>query len=578
MAGDDDRDIDIRLLRTGRDYDGSLRSRPSETSGQGLWTVLLRREDDNVPTDFAALDAMAPLPADELFRQWLLTEDADLIPDAFECRAHGIWHLGAHVDAHVCDLVAPDGSKLGWIIEPLVQLTGTSGSAPRGEIHLDVPADPTAAEIEAALYGRDAGGRSSGAGLEGMWVAIVFGGPPRASFHRVYLGAIHSVVFSTEQRIVATSHNLIPQLRRDDHLSRAFDPLATKSYFTFGLTAFHGIRRLLPNHYLDLDSFHASRHWPLDRLEPLEEAQQGVEAVVDHGRRVLRQLAAENSRFRVFLSAGRDSRAVLAMIAPLTDEGLADVRLSTTTSRDLGRRIDLQAAKRLARIADLPIEIKHRPPHDADQPAVMRAFVRIGEAKAGSALSKPGMDVESRGQDDRLALAGMGGETARAFYWDRPDAQGRRRPPGVVTPELLVERTGSPLTAEACEAADRWLQTLPAALRADSASTLDLVYLEQRLGCWESTSRYLWPGRPRVWSPMTAAYNLETMLRLPEPYRGQGLLQRDMVAYGWPELLRAPFNRPTGLLGARWKAARLPRRVRRRIGRLSRRLVGSSRS
>jgi hypothetical protein len=98
---------------------------------------------------------------------------------------------------------------------------------PTTDLALPVGKHFTPAEVEGALYGRDGRGRSSGGALEGMWVAIVFGGTDEAPFRRVYLGPIHSIIYSAEQRAVATTHNLIPEVERDESLSRAFDPLAT---------------------------------------------------------------------------------------------------------------------------------------------------------------------------------------------------------------------------------------------------------------------------------------------------------------------------------------------------------------
>lgn len=51
---------------------------------------------------------------------------------------------------------------------------------PDTSLTLPITANWDTVEIERALYGRDEYGRSKGAGLEGMWVAIVFGGSARA--------------------------------------------------------------------------------------------------------------------------------------------------------------------------------------------------------------------------------------------------------------------------------------------------------------------------------------------------------------------------------------------------------------
>jgi hypothetical protein len=78
-------------------------------------------------TDFSVLDALYPLPAGELFRQWVLTRDPAIIPAEWERRTVHGWHLGFHPDAHVCDLRADDGTAIGWVVEPLVYLGRAGG-------------------------------------------------------------------------------------------------------------------------------------------------------------------------------------------------------------------------------------------------------------------------------------------------------------------------------------------------------------------------------------------------------------------------------------------------------------------
>lgn len=508
-------------------------------------------------TDLEALEALRPLPPEELHRQWLLSRNRADLPSDWRSHSLGRWHLAAHPDARLSTLRAVDGSALGWIIEPMLQLTPCGGTMAGEELSLDVPPRASAKAIERALYGRDEMGRTSGDGIEGAWVAIVLGGSDAEPLERVYLGAVHSVVFSPDHQVVATTHNLVPDLPRDVGLSQAFDPLANNNYFTFGLTPFVGLHRLLPNHYLDLATFRPVRHWPRGEAEPLQAGEDGAAAIVHHSRRILEVLATEYPAFRIFLSAGHDSRAVLALTRPLVAAGVVDVRLSTSVGPDLGSRVDAKAARRLAQITGLPHEVSARERHRASDPdTVMRAFARIGESKSGPILSAPEL-LRAPSPQTGYTLAGMAGETGRAYFWRRG------LPQSGVDAEFLARRTDSPLVAPVLSAAEAWLQGLPAGLGPED--TLDLAYVEQRLGCWESTSRYLFPGRPRVTSPMAAAYNLQTMLRLPRDYRAAGRVQRDMVEYGWPELLQVPFNTPTGGLRLEAKARRVGAGLRRRL-------------
>lgn len=514
-------------------------------------------------TDYDVLDHVHPIPPAELFRQWLLTRDQGRIPQGWQSRSKDGWCLAAHPDAQVCDLLSGEGRCIGWMLEPLAHLHDDGHSLPGSALRLWTTETPSTTEVERALYGRDGAGTSDGSGVEGMWIAIVFGADKDAGFRRVYLGAIHSVMYHPDSRTVATTHNLIPDVVRDRPLSEAFGMPRRQSFFPFGLTAFRGIRRLLPNHYLDLDSFEPVRHWPKNRPAPLEEGETGAESIVRHSRRIIEALVEEHRSYKVFLSAGRDSRAVLALLRPFVADGRIYVLLSTSMGHGFGARIDLQAARRLAAISGLPHDISKSRLTSTDQSDVMKAFVRIGEAMAGPSLAKPGAAKNSSRDDRTFKLAGMAGETGRAYYWANDSDR------GAVTPEVLARKVGAPPIPQVLEAGDRWLRALPPGIREDRGDALDLAYVEQRLGCWEAPARYLFPGRPRVLSPMAAAYNIERMLRLPQPYRRDGALQRDMVRFSWPELLAVPFNKPTGLLRLRVEISHL----RLHLGQLRRRLV-----
>lgn len=516
--------------------------------------------------DHAALDEISPLDPEELYRQWVLVPKEQNGPEGWKEYPLHEWRLFAHPDAHVCELVTADGNAVGWVMEPLAYLHEEGGIIPKEKLVLPVDHNSSASKYERALYGRDASGHSDGTGMTGTWTAFLSAGPEGTSFQRVYLGASNSIVYSPQNRIIATSHNLIPGIQRNEELSRAFDCLSRRAYFTFGLTAFKGLSRLLPNHYLDLKTFQPVRHWPIGSLDLYTDGKEGAADIVEHCRRLLSVISTVYPSFRVFLSAGRDSRAILAMLRPFIADG-TDVLLSTTVSSSIASRTDHQAARRLARRTGLPHEVKwtNGSPEGGDD-YVMRGFVRIGEAAASPSLfSSPGIHTRKPFDPDaRFNLAGMGGETGRAFFWKKgfPDED--------ITPELLIKKVNAPVTNTVMKAAENWLNGLPQEFRSRKVDVLDLAYLEQRMGCWQAPMTYLFGGMVNPnrlsrlsTSPIAEILGYEIMLRLPQAYRAEATLQRDMVAYGWPELLNdIPFNEPTGILRMRMlltKSAKNPR-------------------
>jgi hypothetical protein len=517
-----------------------------------------------MPTDFSLLDRLYPLPPHKLPRQWVLTRDADLIPGDWERRRHRGWHLASHQDARVTELRSQEGRFMGWAVEALVMIEGGTGVVVGNTLTLPIGCTAPPAEIEALLFGRGETRTGRVSSLEGSWTAIILGDSEGAFGGQVYVGPTHSVMFSADRQVVATSHNLIPDVRRNLPLSRAFDPLSTLAYYTFGLTAFENVRRLLPNHYLDLATFESHRHWPRTRPAPFEDGRSGAALVVDYSRLLIEILSQQYRQFRLFLSAGRDSRAVLATLRPLVEDGTIGVELRTSYGDDLGSRVDRQAACRLAQIANLPHVVSRRQPFQPKEAEVMEAFVRIGEARGGRRLADPAR-VRSRQSNEvpAFALGGMAGETARGFYWN-PPVSGK-----IATPELVASQTGLPVTSEVLEAAERWLDSLPVPFKERAPDVMDLAYIEQRMGCWEFASRYLFSGPLDSLNIMATGSNIQTMLRLPEQYRAVGRLQRDMIEYGWPELLEVPFNQPTGLLRLKPLVDRVRGGIARRLPRAS---------
>lgn len=78
---------------------------------------------------------------------------------------------------------------------------------------------------------------------------------------------------------------------------------------------------------------------------------------------------------------------------------------------------------------------------------------------------------------------------------------------------------------------------------------LDLMYIEQRLGCWAAPQQY--GGDPYCFcmlSPFSDRKIYESMLRLPIEYRWKQQLAFDICQMADVELVSLPFNDFTGIL------------------------------
>ena len=158
----------------------------------------------------------------------------------------------------------------------------------------------------------------------------------------------------------------------------------------------------------------------------------------------------------------------------------------------------------------------------------------------------------------------MGGELARGYYWD-----GKMPRLQEVAPRALLRRVGMPAVPKTVTAAAAWLEGLPDGVRSQPADVLDLLYLEQRLGCWNAPARYLFRGTGTTLNLMPTSVGLDAMLRLEPEVRLRGTFQQALVERAWPILADLPYNRPSGrqrisaaAANGRQIAARIGRRLR----------------
>jgi hypothetical protein len=137
---------------------------------------------------------------------------------------------------------------------------------------------------------------------------------------------------------------------------------------------------------------------------------------------------------------------------------------------------------------------------------------------------------------DGVRLSGMGGEVGRCFYWRRQDLDGAK-----LSALEVIHRLRLPPHPRLIRDAEEWLAVLPVS---EAPHVLDLLYIEQRLGCWAGPQGY--GHRTSAMAPLTDHQLFELMLSLPLYYRFEQRLAVDVIARLWPELLAYPFNQEFG--------------------------------
>lgn len=450
--------------------------------------------------------------------QFVLSKSEEYFPKKWKTRKIGDWFLSSHKSLPVIEIGRPDGQAIGWL--------------------LGYPITQKARLLNSKVILKDSSCLSDQfetwvCSLSGRFACIMV--TPRIK--RVYLDSCGSlaVVYSTEKRSVASTTTLLGDLGKDgDHdLIKALGMPESDAWYPSGLTPMKNVRRLLPNHYLDLDRWEPIRHWP--KPDDLDESIGDFEATVKTVVECLKKNILAVSRqypVQMSLTAGRDSRMLLACSRDVLQ------RIKFHTGVWVPSGIDSVVGSQLARklkLNHVTLSVKQAGREELDD-----WQIRTGHCVAGEIWR---IHPTSRKIDPHRAfLPGCAGEVGRAYYWRDGDEN-----IGKLTAHEILKRTKLPPLGKIVSNTDSWLNEIS---HLTWNTILDLTYIEQRLGCWAGPLQYGQDGmhQARIF-PFNDRSIFKAILNSPvEPRRRQRLAD-DILSSEWPELLDLPFNKLTGAAG-----------------------------
>lgn len=344
---------------------------------------------------------------------------------------------------------------------------------------------------------------------------------------RVYLDAngSKSLVYDAEAGIAASTTPLLLtsteyHQRFDSELYRGLN-VDQDGWFPAGLTAHTGIRRLICNHYLDLDTMRVVRHWPVREIEEGADPEQLVASIVDEAERTVRAIF-RTGLATMALTAGNETRLLLGCCRSFAKE------IDFMTVKAPGADLDVARAVELARLFGL----KHRllPYVRADAQAARNWQMRVGHCVTGSNMT---MHPTVEPLNGRIFIGGLGGEIGRGFLWLNSEQGIAIDAPGIVS------RLKLPQHPRLLEEVEQWLRPLK---HYNSLLLLDLAYMELRMSCWAFAQSYAAPLQIEV-NPLVSRKIFASMLSLsPSVRRNNGVILQG-IRLTWPELLSLPINR-----------------------------------
>ena len=251
----------------------------------------------------------------------------------------------------------------------------------------------------------------------------------KGNIQRLYLDPIGSLgaVYEARTQIVGSTLNLV--LARDVEENTDY-PLTQQAVletgrFGFGHTPDKWAKRLLPNHFLDLNGFAQRRFWPLpgDIYEP-DEAQQDalLDTIVGRLRQVISSLSHHDPNTYLPLSGGLDSRLLLAC----AKQDLDRIKLFSHAENQMSRK-DTRIAGRLAQFVKRPMQVIdpiRDPAYAIEDEAVLMRFskahqIATGIGRIGDEIPRIRHEVLMARPPGGLILRGNGSDFLKAVLWRR---------------------------------------------------------------------------------------------------------------------------------------------------------------
>ncbi len=444
----------------------------------------------------------------DLPHQFLLAENICNVPTNWISDSLGSWTLYSHPDIQIVKVLneraKQKGWMLGWPIDCERQIIVS------GELSINFQ------ELEDDLYK-----------FGGRWIVIL------VDPGRVYVNAAgeHSCVYCARERLVASTTSMLPPTEDSDihyNLRRTINIPNTKYWYPFGLTAKQSVYRLLPNHYLDLNTFNAKRFWPKSKIQIQENIINSVEEITSIVKAQIEAIA-KIYPLKANLTAGRDTRMILACAR----NHVGKIEFLTRASQRYGDKLDAYVAKMLSKKFNLNAKIIKD--LNASDRELAHWQERVGHCVAGSVWKSTATWAQS--DPMRANLPGMVAEVSRAYYRNIPSDN-------IYDASRLHSILGVPPHPLITQAGKCWLDGLPSL---SERHVLDLLYLEQRLGCWAAPILYgSQQSIPQFWL-LSHRRIISNMLSFPEHYKESERLAEDVISITWPELLQFPFNEPFGI-------------------------------
>lgn len=297
-------------------------------------------------------------------------------------------------------------------------------------------------------------------------------------------------------------------------------------WITGTLTVHRGIRRLLPGHALDLQTLQPRRVWPLPGELQLGESLDVAAATAADAIRGFVEAAAQECRTAITMTAGFDSRILLAAARHVLG------RIEFATFGSAGDGLDQDLSARICRALGAQhrlIAIREAPPADRE----------IWDRRVGHCMAEVNRRIHptlAEVQSD-IVLTGMYGEAGRARLYRHDIDSINDRP---ATAEFVLSRLTLPLEPDQLADIAAWVDGLSWMPR---SMVLDMAFNELKFGTWAMGQAPVQKAIKLSWMPYCQLAVQKAFLETPPEVKGTTALFQAIGMRLWPDAMAFPVNR-----------------------------------
>ena len=278
-------------------------------------------------------------------------------------------------------------------------------------------------------------------------------------------------------------------------------------------------------------SWSVQRHWPSAPITASASPEQTVAEMIADIRSQLAILIEGERRVALTLTAGRDTRILLACARPFLDK----LTFATVVGED-SHTTDTVMARAIA--AEYGLNYVELPRAKTDQSG-HDIYMRRGGHCVGDANSWYFPSIAPIAKDHVL-VGGAGGEIGRAFFWRASDTDATE-----LNASAMIGRMGMQKDPDLTQRMDRWLSNTN---QSDARMVLDLAYIEQRMGPWGAAQFCNDPTMPRI-APLVSRNTVEQLIRLPDVWKRNETLAEEVMRQAWPRIGEVPVQQPRHVSG-----------------------------